>query len=87
MRWIILPQIKPGLWTGGTFAFFISWDEIIVAMFITMRKVYTLPRRIWDGLDDNIDPAIAALGTLMILLTVVIMLYLTRKEDQKKQLK
>ncbi|MBV2143559.1 ABC transporter permease [Falsochrobactrum sp. TDYN1] len=83
MRWVILPQIKSGLLAGGTFAFFISWDEIIVAMFITMRKVYTLPRRIWDGLDDNIDPAIAALGTVMILLTVIIMLYLAGKGDSK----
>lgn len=81
MRWVILPQIKSGLIAGGTFAFFISWDEIIVALFITMRRVYTLPRRIWDGLDDNIDPAIAALGTVMILLTVAVMLFMTREKD------
>jgi putative spermidine/putrescine transport system permease protein len=31
--------------------------------------VTTLPRRIWEGLADNIDPAIAALGTVMIVLT------------------
>jgi len=66
MAWVVLPQIKGGLLSGAIFAFFISWDEIIVALFITMRQVYTLPRRIWDGLEDNIDPAIAALGTLMI---------------------
>jgi putative spermidine/putrescine transport system permease protein len=39
-----------------------------------MRRVYTLPRRIWDGLGDNIDPAIAALGTIMIAVTIVLML-------------
>lgn len=72
--WVILPQVRPGIAAGATFAFFISWDEIIVALFITMRAVYTLPRRIWDGLSDNIDPAIAALGTLMILATIVLML-------------
>ena len=48
-----------------------SWDEIIVAIFITSREVYTLPKRIWDGIFDNIDPAIAALGTVMILLTAI----------------
>lgn len=74
MAWVVLPQIKGGLLSGAVFAFFISWDEIIVALFITMRRVYTLPRRIWDGLEDNIDPAIAALGTLMILVTVALML-------------
>jgi putative spermidine/putrescine transport system permease protein len=74
MAWVVLPQIKGGLLSGAVFAFFISWDEIIVALFITMRQVYTLPRRIWDGLEDNIDPAIAALGTLMILVTVALMI-------------
>lgn len=73
MAWVVLPQIKGGLLSGAVFAFFISWDEIIVALFITMRRVYTLPRRIWDGLEDNIDPAIAALGTLMIVVTVALM--------------
>ncbi len=72
--WVVLPQIKGGLLAGATFAFFISWDEIIVALFITLRDVYTLPKRIWDGLQDNIDPAIAALGTLMIFVTVALML-------------
>src|SRR5699024_3218631 len=72
--WVILPQVRPGIAAGATFAFFISWDEIIVALFITMRAVYTLPRRIWDGLTDNIDPAIAALGTIMIVATIVLML-------------
>jgi putative spermidine/putrescine transport system permease protein len=74
MAWVVLPQIKGGLLSGAIFAFFISWDEIIVALFITMRQVYTLPRRIWDGLEDNIDPAIAALGTLMIFVTVALMI-------------
>lgn len=80
MAWVVLPQIKGGLLAGAVFAFFISWDEIIVAMFITMRQVYTLPRRIWDGLEDNIDPAIAALGTIMILATVALMILQTIKK-------
>jgi putative spermidine/putrescine transport system permease protein len=74
MAWVVLPQIRGGLLSGAVFAFFISWDEIIVALFITMRRVYTLPRRIWDGLEDNIDPAIAALGTVMIVVTVALMI-------------
>lgn len=74
MAWVVLPQIRGGIAAGAVFAFFISWDEIIVALFITLRRVYTLPRRIWDGVTDNIDPAIAALGTVMIVVTVGLML-------------
>jgi putative spermidine/putrescine transport system permease protein len=71
MGWVILPQIRAGIIAGAAFAFITSWDETIVALFITSRAVTTLPRRIWEGLADNIDPAIAALGTVMIVLTFI----------------
>lgn len=69
MGWIVLPQIRAGIIAGAAFAFITSWDETIVALFVTSRAVTTLPRRIWEGLADNIDPAIAALGAVMIVLT------------------
>jgi len=72
LRWAILPQMMPGILSGAAFAFITSWDEIVVALFITSRHVFTLPRRIWDGLSDNIDPAIAALGTIFVLITIVV---------------
>ena len=68
---ILLPQVRPGMIAGAIFAFITSWDEIIVAIFITSRHVYTLPKRIWDGIFDNVDPAIAAIGTIMIVLTAM----------------
>jgi putative spermidine/putrescine transport system permease protein len=70
LRWVILPQLTPGLLSGAAFAFVTSWDEMVVALFVTSRRVFTLPRRIWAGLSDNIDPAIAALGTIFVLATV-----------------
>lgn len=78
MWWVVLPQIRNGVLGGAVFAFFLSWDEIVVVLFITLRRIYPLPRRIWDGLEDNIDPTIAALGTLMILMTVFLMLLQAR---------
>jgi putative spermidine/putrescine transport system permease protein len=77
MRWVVLPQIGTGLISGAAFAFITSWDEIVVALFLTSRHVVTLPRRIWEGLADNIDPAIAALGTLMVLATLAVVLVTT----------
>lgn len=82
MWWVVLPQIRKGVAGGAVFAFFLSWDEIVVVLFITLRSVYPLPRRIWDGLQDNIDPAIAALGTVMILLTAVIMIINARRSTK-----
>lgn len=82
--YILLPQVRPGMLAGGIFAFITSWDEIIVAIFITSRAVYTLPKRIWDGLFDNVDPAIAALGTIMIIITAIGLLIKDRYEKALK---
>lgn len=73
LRYIIIPSIKPGLWAGAALAFITSWDEVVVMLFITSRQVQTLPRRIWDGLQDNLSPAIAAVATLMIVATFVVL--------------
>uniref|UniRef100_UPI002FE16A15 ABC transporter permease n=1 Tax=Pseudoxanthobacter sp. TaxID=1925742 RepID=UPI002FE16A15 len=69
---VILPQIKPGLMTGGVFAFLISWDEIVVTLFIASRTVYTLPRKIWDGIQERVDPTIAVAATVLFLVTLLL---------------
>ena len=69
---VILPNIKAGLITAAVFAFIVSWDEIVVTLFVANRAVYTLPRRMWDGMRENVDPTVAAVATLMIALTLVI---------------
>ena len=69
---------------GAIFAFITSWDEIIVAIFITSRHVYTLPKRIWDGIFDNVDPAIAAIGSIMIVLTAICLIVRDRMEKTQK---
>jgi putative spermidine/putrescine transport system permease protein len=69
---VVIPNIRPGLLSGSIFAFFTSWDEIVVTMFITSRNVFTLPRKIWSDLRENIDPAVAAISALMIAVTLVV---------------
>jgi len=69
--YVILPNVKPGMMAGAVFAFVLSWDEIVVTLFVTSRHIYTLPRRIWSGIRENLDPAIAAVATLLIAATVL----------------
>ena len=71
---VVLPSIRPGVLAGAVFAFITSWDELVVNLFITGRYVRTLPRKIWDGIQDNINPAIAAVATLLIVVTLVAIL-------------
>jgi putative spermidine/putrescine transport system permease protein len=70
---VIIPAARPGVMAGAVFAFALSWDELVVNLFITSRNVYTLPRKIWDGIQDNINPAIAAIAAVMIVLTLAAM--------------
>ncbi len=70
--WVILPQARPGLLTGAIFAFLTSWDEIVVTLFIASRAVYTLPRKMWDGLNERVDPTIAAAATVLFALTLLL---------------
>ena len=69
---VIVPNIKTGLFTAAMFAFIVSWDEIVVTLFVANRAVYTLPRRMWDGMRENVDPTVAAVATLWIALTLII---------------
>jgi len=69
---VILPNIKTGLLTAAVFAFIISWDEIVVTMFVSSRAVYTLPRRMWDGIRESVDPTVAAVATVLIAATSII---------------
>jgi putative spermidine/putrescine transport system permease protein len=72
-RQITLPLISPGVLVGALFAFITSFDELIVALFLSGSGAVTLPRRMWDDLRFAIDPTIAAVSTLTIVLTAMLL--------------
>ena len=68
-----MPNIKFGIVSAALLSFVLSWEEIGVTLFITSVNAITLPRLMWMGLRDNIDPAIAALSVILIVVTVVVL--------------
>jgi putative spermidine/putrescine transport system permease protein len=74
-RLVIMPSIAPGLISGAVFAFVHSFDELVIVLFITSRSIQTLPKRIWDGIQDRIDPTIASVAVILILITFVLLLF------------
>lgn len=70
---ILLPNLRFGLGSSFFIAFLISWDEVVVTLFISGLHVVTLPKRIWDGLRYDLDPAIASVSAVMVILTVAVM--------------
>ena len=69
---VVVPAARPGMITGAVFAFIVSFDEIVSVLFITVRRVETLPKLIWEGIQDNIDPTIAVVATVLVLVTLVL---------------
>ena len=74
VRRVILPVIRPGILAGAVFAFILSWDEIVVTLFISMFDVFTLPRRLWNGMRENTDPTVAAAAVVLICTTLVFLI-------------
>ena len=70
---ITMPLIAPGMIAGALFAFITSFDELVVAMFLTGPGQRTLPRQMFDGIRENLSPTILAVATLLILFSVLLL--------------
>jgi len=66
---VTLPQIRFSIVSGALLAFLTSFDEVILAMFVSGGSNSTLTRNMFNALRDQIDPTIAAISTLMIVVT------------------
>ncbi len=71
---VILPNIRAGILSGAVFAFITSWDELVIVLFIASRRVQTLPRLIWTGVQESLDPTIAVVAVVLIGVTILAML-------------
>ncbi|MBI3709528.1 MAG: ABC transporter permease subunit [Proteobacteria bacterium] len=64
---VTLPQIRPSLVSAAFLAFISSFDELVVAMFLGGANM-TLPKKMFDNIRMEIDPTIAAISALQIVL-------------------
>lgn len=75
-RHITFPLIRPGMISGGLFAFGTSFDEVVVALFLTGAEQKTVPRQMWSGIREQISPTILAVATLLIFMSVCLLVTL-----------
>ncbi|MEN5084742.1 ABC transporter permease [Bosea sp. TWI1241] len=64
-RHVTLPLIMPGIIAGAVFAFIVSFDEPVVSFFLSSVRDKTLPRKIFEDLDFDVSPVVAAVSTLL----------------------
>ena len=67
---ITLPQIKTGVIAGALFAFIMSWINVEVSIFQTKAELMTLPVKLFNYVQFNVDPLLAAVSSVTIFLAV-----------------
>lgn len=75
---VLLPQCRQGIAAGAFFAFNISFDDAVIALFIRSPGIETLPIRIYSELEFSTSPAIAAVSSIMIFLTIMLIFIIDR---------
>ncbi len=71
---IVIPMAAPGIMSAAFFSFLTSFDELIVSLFLAGLESETLPVRIWNSLIMNMEPVIASISTVLILITISLLL-------------
>jgi putative spermidine/putrescine transport system permease protein len=70
---VLVPNILPGFVSGALFAFIASFDNYPVSMFLVDVRTKTLPIQLLNYLEISPDPTLAAVSTLLILLTIIVL--------------
>lgn len=78
-RLVTLPLIAPGLAAGALFAFITSLDNVPVTIFLISARQTTLPVLIFSSVEMGVDPSVAAVSTLMIIATGILLLLAERR--------
>ena len=73
---ITLPLIMPAVMSGCLLAFAMSFDDVVISIFVNGPKLNTLPIKIYTQLKTGVPPEINALCTV-ILITVIFILFIT----------
>ena len=70
---VVLPIVLPGVLSAALFAFLASFDELLISLFLAGVRAQTLPVRIWNSLNLQVEPTIAAVSAFLIAITALIL--------------
>jgi putative spermidine/putrescine transport system permease protein len=80
----VLPGLRLSILAGLIFAFITSFDEASVTLFLLPPGQATLPVTIFSAIDLGVDPSIAAVSTLLIVATIVLLALVERMEGERR---
>ncbi|OJY78698.1 MAG: ABC transporter permease [Rhizobium sp. 60-20] len=70
---IVLPNIAPGIASAAIFAFLASFDEATVAFFISDTGGKSIGRKMFEDIDFNLTPVIAAASAVLVAISLALM--------------
>ncbi len=70
---VTVPLVLPGMISGALFAFITSFDEVVVVLFLARAQEYTIPRRMFSGIREQISPTILAVAAVMVALSICLL--------------
>ncbi len=70
---ITMPLIMPGVISGALFAFVTSFDEVVVVLFVAAYDQQTIPRQMWNGIREQISPAILSVATILVIVSILLL--------------
>jgi putative spermidine/putrescine transport system permease protein len=77
-RRVTLPLIAPGVGAGAFIAFMSSFDNVPVSLFLRDAATDMLPIRMWQDLEGKLDVTVAAVSSLLVLVTLVLMIVMEK---------
>ncbi len=75
---VTLPLMLPGVAATGAIVFLVSFDEVVISLFVVGPQLTTLPVAMFRYVESRTDPLVAAVSALLVLLTLAIVLILER---------
>jgi len=77
-RRITLPLMMPGLVASAALSFLLSFDEVVISLFITGPRMTTLPVEIFNYVESRTDPMTASISVVLIASTLLIIFVIER---------
>lgn len=75
---VTLPMMTPSIAATAALCFLVSFDEVVISLFMTGARLRTLPVEMYHYVEDRADPLVAALSVILVLLTLLIVLVVER---------
>ena len=75
---ITIPLAKPGVLAGALLAFLYSFDEVALSGLLSTPKFITLPVRIMNYMELTFDPALAAVSTILIVISLILVVLMEK---------